>query len=66
MKSYMPKFQQQSHVRVHLPQQLTGFGGHVIIANGGKGFVEGVELCKMGQTNVLGMHAKMHDRTHPL
>ena len=41
---------------MHLPQQLTGFGGHMIIANGGKGFVEGVELYKMGQTNVLGRY----------
>lgn len=37
-------------------KELTGFGGHIIIANGGKGFVEGVELYKMGQTNVLGRY----------
>mmetsp|Transcript_11766 Transcript_11766/g.14644 ORF Transcript_11766/g.14644 Transcript_11766/m.14644 type:complete len:1149 (-) Transcript_11766:779-4225(-) len=36
--------------------ELTGFGGHIMIHNGGKGYVEGVELYKMGQTNVLGRY----------
>lgn len=30
----------------------TGYGGHVMVHNGGKGYVEGVELFRMGQTNV--------------
>ena len=36
--------------------ELTGFGGHIIVHNGGKGYVEGVELTRMGQTNVLGRY----------
>jgi len=36
--------------------ELTGFGGHVIVRNGSKGYVEGVELYRMGQTNVLGRY----------
>jgi len=36
--------------------ELTGFGGHIMIHNGGKGYVEGVELYRMGQTNVLGRY----------
>ena len=36
--------------------QLTGFGGHVIVQGNGTGFVEGVELYRMGQTNVLGRY----------
>ena len=35
-------------------QYSTGFGGHIIIHNGGLGYMEGVELYRMGQTNVLG------------
>ena len=35
---------------------LTGFGGHIIIRDGGRGYVEGVELFRMGQTNVLGRY----------
>lgn len=35
---------------------LTGYGGHVIMHGGGKGFVEGVELYRMGQTNFLGRY----------
>eukprot|EP00934_Nitzschia_sp_Nitz4_P002604 Nitzschia sp. Nitz4//scaffold396_size11502//5699//11254//NITZ4_009037-RA/size11502-snap-gene-0.7-mRNA-1//-1//CDS//3329550271//2594//frame0 len=31
---------------------LTGYGGHVIIHDGGVSYVEGVELFRMGQTNV--------------
>ena len=31
----------------------TGFGGHIIVHNSGKGYVEGVELYRMGQTNML-------------
>lgn len=34
----------------------TGFGGHIMVHNGGKGYVEGVELFRMGQTNVLGRY----------
>jgi G8 domain len=37
-------------------KDLTGYGGHIIIYNGGRGFVEGVELFRMGQTNVLGRY----------
>jgi len=36
--------------------ELTGFGGHIIVHNGGKGYVEGVELFRMGQTNVIGRY----------
>jgi len=36
--------------------ELSGFGGHVIIRNGSRGYVEGVELYRMGQTNVLGRY----------
>ena len=36
--------------------RLTGFGGHIIVHSGGKGYVEGVELYRMGQTNVLGRY----------
>jgi hypothetical protein len=35
---------------------LTGYGGHIIHHSGGKGYVEGVELYRMGQTNVLGKY----------
>lgn len=35
---------------------LTGFGGHIIVHDGGRGFVEGVELFRMGQTTVLGRY----------
>jgi G8 domain len=35
---------------------LTGYGGHIIVHNGGQGYVEGVELFRMGQTNVLGRY----------
>jgi len=34
----------------------TGFGGHIIVHAGGKGYMEGVELYRMGQTNVLGRY----------
>ena len=37
-------------------KELTGYGGHVMIHGGGKGYVEGVELHRMGQTNVLGQY----------
>ena len=33
--------------------ELTGYGGHIMVHDAGKGFVEGVELYRMGQTNVL-------------
>jgi hypothetical protein len=36
--------------------QLTGFGGHIIVHGSGKGYVEGVELYRMGQTNVMGRY----------
>jgi len=36
--------------------ELTGYGGHIIIRNGSKGYVEGIELYRMGQTNVLGRY----------
>jgi len=36
--------------------ELTGFGGHVMVHNGAKGYVEGVQLYRMGQTNVLGRY----------
>lgn len=36
--------------------ETTGFGGHIIIHNGGRGFVDGTELFRMGQTNVLGRY----------
>lgn len=35
---------------------LTGYGGHVIIRQGGIGKVEGVELFRMGQTNFEGRY----------
>ena len=35
---------------------LTGFGGHIMVHNGGVGYVEGIELYRMGQTNVLGRY----------
>lgn len=34
----------------------TGFGGHIMVHSGGKGYMEGVELYRMGQTNVLGRY----------
>jgi hypothetical protein len=37
-------------------KELTGFGGHVIVTSGGTGRVEGVQLYRMGQTNVLGRY----------
>jgi hypothetical protein len=37
-------------------EYLTGYGGHVMVHNGGVGYVEGVELFRMGQTNVLGRY----------
>ena len=36
--------------------ELTGFGGHVMVQSGGKGYVEGTEFYRMGQTNVLGRY----------
>jgi G8 domain len=36
--------------------ELTGFGGHIIVHLGGKGYVEGTELFRMGQTNVMGRY----------
>jgi len=37
-------------------KELTGFGGHIMVHSGGQGYVEGVELYRMGQTNVLGRY----------
>ncbi|KAI2493236.1 hypothetical protein MHU86_21310 [Fragilaria crotonensis] len=37
-------------------KSLTGYGGHIIVHQGGKGYVEGVELYRMGQTNVMGRY----------
>jgi hypothetical protein len=39
-----------------LDKQLTGFGGHMFVHSGGIGHVEGVELYRMGQTNVIGRY----------
>ena len=39
-----------------LETELTGYGGHIIVHQGGKGYVEGVELYRMGQTNVMGRY----------
>lgn len=36
--------------------ELTGYGGHIIISQEGTGQLEGVELLRMGQTNVLGRY----------
>jgi G8 domain len=36
--------------------EITGFGGHVMIHGKGRGYVEGVEFYRMGQTNVLGRY----------
>jgi hypothetical protein len=35
---------------------LTGYGGHIMVHSGGVGYVEGVELYRMGQTNVVGRY----------
>ena len=37
---------------------LTGYGGHIMMHDGGLGFVEGVELYRMGQTNFMGRYRK--------
>jgi hypothetical protein len=37
-------------------KSLTGYGAHVMVRNGGRGFVEGVEFFRVGQTNVLGRY----------
>jgi hypothetical protein len=36
--------------------ELTGYGGHIMVRAAGTGQVEGVELYRMGQTNVLGRY----------
>ena len=46
----------------------TGFGGHIMVHSGGKGYMEGVELYRMGQTNLLGrypFHWHVLERTCP-
>lgn len=35
---------------------LTGYGAHVMVRDGGKGYIEGVEFFRVGQTNVLGRY----------
>ena len=37
-------------------RELTGYGVHVMVHDTGVGFVEGVELYRAGQTNVLGRY----------
>jgi len=37
-------------------KDLTGFGAHVIVHEGGVGQVEGIELRRVGQTNFLGRY----------
>ena len=37
-------------------KELTGYGGHIMVHGDGKGYVEGVELYRMGQTNLLGRY----------
>ena len=37
-------------------KDLAGYGGHIMVHSGGRGFVEGVELYRMGQTNLLGRY----------
>jgi hypothetical protein len=37
-------------------KELTGYGGHIMIYGGGKGFAQGIQLYRMGQTNVLGRY----------
>jgi len=39
-----------------MDKELTGYGAHVMVRNGGKGYVEGVEFFRVGQTNVLGRY----------
>lgn len=39
-----------------LNKGLTGYGGHIMIHDGGIGQLEGVELFRMGQTNVMGRY----------
>jgi len=39
-----------------MDKETTGYGGHVIVQNGGLGRVEGIELYRMGQTNVMGRY----------
>jgi G8 domain len=36
--------------------ERTGYGGHIMIHNNGIGQVEGVQLYRMGQTNVMGRY----------
>ena len=36
--------------------EITGFGGHVIVHKGGKGYIEGVEFFRMGMTNMVGRY----------
>ena len=37
-------------------KHLTGYGGHMMVHSNGLGYVEGVELYRMGQTNFLGRY----------
>ena len=45
------------HKEIICPNEyLDGYGGHIMIHDNAKGRVEGVELNRMGQTNVLGRY----------
>lgn len=47
------------HFQKRIPcpyKEITGYGGHIMVRGGGRGYVEGVELFRMGQTNVLGRY----------
>jgi len=39
-----------------MDKELTGYGAHMMVRNGGVGQVDGVELYRVGQTNVLGRY----------
>jgi hypothetical protein len=39
-----------------MDKELTGVGGHSIVHSGGTGYVKGVELYRIGQTNVWGRY----------
>jgi len=41
---------------------LTGYGQHIIIHDRGKGYVEDVEIFRMGQSTVLGRY--LHPLSH--
>jgi len=39
-----------------MDRELTGYGAHLIVREGGKGYIEGTEFYRVGQTNVLGRY----------